>query len=161
MKRPVFRWLGLITLFIAVLSIAAGAGQQVAAAENLPGQISTVDNLIRSSPDNQRIVQVCPSNRTPCLLRAIPSQTKGKVSLSWRSNGIAFRGSFLVERSTNRSTWSAVSACGKTPTSATRYYCTDSYLRSGTIYYYRACAVTSGFRCGTIYLTPVTSVRVP
>jgi hypothetical protein len=150
-----------ILLLLALASSQISIIRPASAAEPVSRQmpIDAYDTYGLTLPD--AAVSICFSNKAPCQLRAIPSRARGTVSLSWRSNGVPFRGSFLVERSTNRLTWSAVSACRTTPTAATSYSCSDTGLNRGTIYYFRACAVTTGLRCGTLNVTPVTSVRAP
>lgn len=100
-----------------------------------------------------------PPTQTPCEFKARPS-TRGRVNLSWRYTGNAFKGSFVVQRSSDGRTWSAVSACTRSA-SSTSYSCTDTGLTSARTYYYRACAVTSGTNCGTASVTPPLSVKAP
>jgi hypothetical protein len=101
-----------------------------------------------------------PPTQTPCEFKALPSTTRGRVNLSWRYTGNAFKGSFVVQRSSDGRTWSAVSACTRSA-SSTSYSCTDTGLTSARTYYYRACAVTSGTTCGTASVTPPLSVNAP
>jgi hypothetical protein len=162
MTLTVIRRIGLIgILLLTLVLIEINPAWLASAANSVSRQISKDKDVVQNFESPESAVRICSSNQAPCKLTATPSRTRGTVSLSWRSNGVPFRGSFLVERSTNRRTWSAVSFCRKTPTTATSYYCSDSGLRSRTTYYYRACAVTTGFRCGTTNVTPVTSVRAP
>lgn len=100
-----------------------------------------------------------PPTRMPCEFTAGTSATRGEIRLSWTYTGEQFRGSFLVERSTDGETWSAVSACKKVVSQTTAYSCTDTRLRSAATYYYQACAVTSGTRCGTTSRTPTVYAR--
>ena len=103
-----------------------------------------------------------PPTQVPCELKAAVSRTRGRIDLSWRHTGKFFRGAFLVERSTNGANWRVVRACTKKPSSRqTSYSCSDTGLTSGGVYYYRACAVTTGSRCGRTNLTPAITVRAP
>jgi hypothetical protein len=106
-----------------------------------------------------------PPTQMPCELKVAPSRTKGQIDLSWIYTGKSFKGSFLVERSTDGKQWSVVRACKKSSPTAlaasTSYSCSDTGLKSSTAYYYRACAITSGSKCGTADMTPAISVKVP
>ena len=153
--------IGLLVLLVLV-SLQIRPVRPAAAADPLSKQIPADAGVIEGVASVDSVIRLCPSDWAPCQLTATASSfRKGGVNLSWRSNGIPFRGSFLVERSTNWRTWSVISTCQRTPTTATSYYCSDTGLISGATYYYRACAVSSGVRCGRVNLTPVTSVTVP
>lgn len=101
-----------------------------------------------------------PPAQTPCEFKALASTTRGRVNLSWRYTGRAFKGSFVVQRSSDGRTWSAVSACTRSA-SASTYTCTDTGLTSARTYYYRACAVSSGTTCSSTAVTPPLSVKAP
>jgi hypothetical protein len=101
-----------------------------------------------------------PPTQTPCEFKALPATTRGRVNLSWRYTGSSFKGSFVVQRSSDGRTWSAVSACARSA-SASSYTCTDTGLTSTRTYYYRACAVSSGTTCGSTAVTPPLSVKAP
>ena len=121
----------------------------------------SIGNFTRSGTARGTLELEYPATLAPCQLRAAASRTPGRVDLSWRYTGKSFSGAFLVERSTDGATWSALSACKKSrSTSTTSYACSDTGLRSGTRYYYRACTST-GTRCGTTNITPTTSARAP
>jgi hypothetical protein len=108
-----------------------------------------------------------PPTKMPCELKVAPSRTKGQIDLSWIYTGRSFKGSFLVERSSDGTRWSVVSACRisspTTSAASTSYSCSDTYagLKSTTTYYYRACAITSGSKCETADVTPAISVKTP
>jgi hypothetical protein len=122
----------------------------------------SVNNFTRSGTANGILNLEYPSTLVPCEFEAMPSRTRGRIDLDWRYTGSYFSGSFLVERSTNGSTWSVVSTCKQSPTSSkTNFTCSDIGLTSGRTYYYRACAITSGLRCKTTDLTPATSAKAP
>lgn len=91
-----------------------------------------------------------------------PARLRGRVELSWQHPGLAEGEIFLVERSTNGSSWRSVSAC-KTPrtTSDTGYACTDKRLTSGTTYTYRACVVIKGASCSSDNVTEGHAVKAP
>ena len=104
--------------------------------------------------------------QTPCELKIVASRTKGQVDLSWLYSGKPFKGSFIIERSTDGKTWTDVGTCkkpapSKSTTSSMSYDCSDTGLKSKTIYYYRGCAITSGSKCGTSNITPATKVKIP
>lgn len=119
----------------------------------------SVSNNTKSGTAKGTINLEYPSTNVPCELTATASRTKGRVDLSWRYTGKSFRGFFLVERSTDGRTWGVVTVCQKSPSSSTSYACSDTGLTSGKTYYYRACAITSGSKCGTTNLTPAISVK--
>lgn len=118
----------------------------------------SVVNFTRSGTAKGTINLEYPPTQVPCELKAAISHTKGAIDLGWRYTETSFKGSFLVERSTNGRTWSVVSACKKSRTSSTSYSCSDTGLKSGTTYYYRACAITSGSKCETKNVTPPTRI---
>jgi hypothetical protein len=101
-----------------------------------------------------------PPSQTPCEFKALASTTRGRVNLNWRYTGRSFKGSFLVQRSSDGRMWSAVSACTRSASSSS-YTCTDTGLTSARTYYYRACAVSSGTSCSSTAVTPPLSVRAP
>lgn len=94
--------------------------------------------------------------------RAIPARLRGRIDLSWKYTGRTVADAFVVERSTNGSSWRSVMACGL-PYNAQRtaYACTDARLTSGTTYAYRACLVTSGASCSSGSATKPVSVKAP
>ena len=100
-----------------------------------------------------------PSNSLPCEFKATPSRTRGQVDLSWSYAGSG-SGSFLVERSTNGSSWRVLSACTQSVSQST-FKCSDTGLSSGATVLYRACVVSSGSVCGTTSRTPSLSVKAP
>lgn len=70
--------------------------------------------------------------------------------MTWNYLGKAFRGTFLVERSTNRTTWTPVTSCSYSYSiRRTSYTCTDSKLISGRGYYYRVCIPDAGSKMCT------------
>jgi hypothetical protein len=119
------------------------------------------------SPDvvvKEQITQNCYPSTIPCNLWAT-SRTRGTVNLSWSYTGSTYSGRsrlyLVVERSTNRRTWSSVYGCRQAASSYdTSYYCSDSGLRSGWNYYYRVCATSYSGSCGTTNSSPIRSVRV-
>lgn len=91
--------------------------------------------------------QIAPSGITTFTTTA---GTRGNVELAWNYGGKAFRGTFLVERSTNRTTWAPVTTCGLSYSiRRTSYICTDSKLTSGRGYYYRVCIPAAGSKTCT------------
>jgi hypothetical protein len=160
MKRVVFYWLNLI-IFFTLLSPAAAVAKNFSATGLTYSDSKSMVSILNFMGNNQA-QRSCPSTTAPCDLIATASNTKGRINLSWRYTGRPFKGFFLVERSTNRKTWSVVSTCQRYPTTtSTSYSCSDSRLTSLTTYYYRACAITLGSKCGTTNLTSVVSARAP
>lgn len=107
-----------------------------------------------------------PPTKMPCEFKITISRTKGQLDLSWVYTGKSFRGSFLVERTTDNNKWSVISACSKTApssstTKSTSYSCSNTGLTSKAKYYYRACAITSGSVCGTSNRTPALNALAP
>ena len=84
-----------------------------------------------------------PPSQTPCEFKARPSAMRGRIDLGWRYTGRLFRGSFLVERSSDGRRWIPVSACTRSIALA-QYSCSDTTgLTSLTKYYYRVAAFNS------------------
>ena len=127
----------------------------------------TVVNFTKSGTAEGTLSLEYPSTQTPCELKVTISRTRGQVDLGWVYSGRAFRGSFLIERSTDSKNWSVISACTKSaPTAAVttpnKYSCSDTGLASARTYYYRACAVASGTACDTRKnITPPKEVTAP
>jgi len=127
--------------------------------------ISVANFTKKNSAKGTLSLEYPPAN-TPCQLKIATTKTKGKLDITWVYTGKPFRGSFLVERTTNGKTWSVIRGCtSKAPTStanSTGYSCSDTGLGSGSTYYYRACSITSGNKCDEKkYITPAIAVRVP
>lgn len=160
MKRLIIRKFTLIFLLLLLALSGLNVTPLSAATEDLAA--SSHSDFENRGGMIGRLLQICSSSRTPCLLTAVASSRSGTVNLSWRSNGSSLKGYYLVERSTNNRTWRNVTACKTKLTTSvisTRYSCSDIGLRSRTVYYYRACYSTSELSCGTSYATSVTSVR--
>jgi hypothetical protein len=160
-KRVASHWL-VLAILLGLISLAAAPRNVSSAVSSTYGD-GEATTLVINFMGNGAAQKACPSTTGLCDLKATASRTKGKVDLSWRYTGRSFRGFFLVERSTNRKTWSVVSTCKRSPTTtATSYACSDTGLRSGTTYYYRACASATGLQCGTTNLALVTpGVKAP
>lgn len=127
----------------------------------------SVVNFTKSGTAKGTLSLEYPPTQTPCELKVAVSRTSGQIDLGWVYTGRSFRGSFLIEHSTDGRNWSVISACTKTAptalgTTSINYSCSDTRLTSGRTYYYRACAVSSGTVCDTRkYITPPKSVKVP
>lgn len=94
--------------------------------------------------------------------RVVPARLRGRIDVSWKYNGSAFAGVFVVERSTNGSAWRSVSACVVAhDAQKSAYACTDSKLTSGTTYAYRACIAGKGASCSSGAATKAISVKAP
>jgi hypothetical protein len=94
--------------------------------------------------------------------RAMPARKRGRIELKWHYEGRPIAGAFVVERSTNGSSWRSVAACNIGFDEGTADYgCTDSGLRSGTTYAYRACIVARGTACTAATATRTVSVKAP
>lgn len=94
------------------------------------------------------LLQIVPSGIT--TFTATAGEVRGDIDLGWNYGGKAFRGTFLVERSTNRTTWTPVTGCSLSYSTRTKSYaCTDSKLTSGRGYYYRVCIPATGSKTCT------------
>ena len=128
-----------------------------------------------AAPSDRTIRQDIAANQDPVVestepqssapiedFRAMPARKRGRIELNWQYNGRPFSGTFVVERSTNGSSWRSVAACniGYDENSAD-YGCTDSSLRSGATYAYRACIVARGTACTGATATRTVSVKAP
>lgn len=121
----------------------------------------SVANFTKAGTASGTLLVEYPATQIPCELKAAVSRTKGQVDITWKHTGKTFRGSFLVERSTDSKSWKVVSACTKSAT-ASSYSCSEKGLTSGRLYYYRACAVAAEAKlCGKENLTPPVSVKLP
>jgi hypothetical protein len=91
-----------------------------------------------------------------------PARLRGRVDLGWQHPGPAEGEIFIVERSTNGSSWRSVSACSTPRTIPENgYACTDKRLTSGTTYTYRACVVAKGASCSSATATEAHTVKAP
>ena len=94
--------------------------------------------------------------------RVMPARKRGRIELNWSYSGRPFTGSFVGERSTNGSSWRSVGACNIAyDENNADYGCTDSNLRSGATYAYRACIVARGTACTAATATRTVSVKAP
>lgn len=94
--------------------------------------------------------------------RATPARKRGRIDLNWQYSGRPFTGAFVVERSTNGSSWRSVAACNlPSDENSSEYGCTDTGLRSGAAYAYRACIVARGTACTAAIATRTVSVKAP
>jgi len=90
----------------------------------------SISNNTKSGTAKGTVNLEYPSTNVPCELKAAASRTKGRIDLSWRYTGKSFKGFFLVERSTDGRTWSAVTVCQKSPSFSTSYSCSVTGLTS-------------------------------
>jgi hypothetical protein len=104
-------------------------------------------------------------------LHATAGRLRGRVELGWSiappaeetAEAVDLAGSvFVVERSTNGSSWRPVKACylpweGETAT----YACTDMRLASGTTYAYRVCLAARPTTCSNALTTEAVAVKAP
>jgi hypothetical protein len=82
--------------------------------------------------------------------RATAGTQRSQIKLAWTYTGKAFRGTFLVQRSNNRTTWAPITTCSLSYSSrTTAYSCTDTKLTSGRSYFYRVCIPTTGSKTCT------------
>ena len=126
----------LVTVGIVVAALLLFAGVATAVAPS--GRTFSQDIAANQDPG----VESAESQSSAQIedFRAIPARKRGRIELNWQYSGRPFSGAFVVERSTNGSSWRSVAACniGYDENSA-GYGCTDSSLRSGATYAYRAC----------------------
>lgn len=150
------RAIGLIGVVIVAIWLWTGvATASGTAGSDLQQAIATNQEPAVASADAQISAQITD-------LRAIPARKRGRIELSWHYTGRPFAGAFVVERSTNGSSWRSVSACNIAfEEDVAAYGCTDASLRSGATYAYRACAVTRGTACTAAIATRAVSVKAP
>lgn len=95
-------------------------------------------------------------------LHATAARLRGRVDLGWRVNDAASEGVFVVERSTNGSSWRPVKACTQSlDTEQVDYGCTDTRLTSGTTYAYRVCITAKGTTCANASPSDPVTVKAP
>jgi hypothetical protein len=100
-------------------------------------------------------------------LYATAGRLRGRVELGWSHDlddeqVAATEGVFVVERSTNGSSWRPVKACYAPFDAETdSYSCTDTRLASGTTYSYRVCLAAKATTCSNAPATEPVSVKAP
>lgn len=106
-------------------------------------------------------------------LQATAGRLRGRVELGWRfaapeseedaAAAPAEEGSvFVVERSTNGSSWRPVKACYVPfDAAAADYTCTDARLASGTTYAYRVCLAGKPATCSNARTAGPVLVKAP
>lgn len=95
-------------------------------------------------------------------LHATAARLRGRVELGWRAGDGVEEGNFVVERSTNGSSWRPVKACStKFDPEQSDYGCTDTRLTSGTTYAYRVCLTTKGSTCANVTPSEPVTVKAP
>jgi hypothetical protein len=104
---------------------------------------------------------------------AIAGRLRGRVELGWSlatparsgdtaDSADAAGGVFIVERSTNGSSWRPVKVCYlASDDESETYACTDSRLASGTTYAYRVCLTVKPTTCSNALTTEPVSVKAP
>lgn len=149
-EKTVNRAIVMVGVVVAALWLWAG----VATAAALPARTIGQEPIIESA-DAQSSAQIED-------FRAMPARKRGRIELRWHYGGRPFSGAFVVERSTNGSSWRSVSACNLDyDENSSDYGCTDSSLRSGTTYAYRACIVARGTACTAASATRTVAVKAP
>jgi hypothetical protein len=95
-------------------------------------------------------------------LHATAARLRGRVELGWRAGDGAEEGNFVVERSTNGSSWRPVKACStRFDPDQSGYGCTDTRLTSGTTYTYRVCLTAKGSTCANATPSEPVTVKAP
>jgi hypothetical protein len=102
-------------------------------------------------------------------LHATAGRLRGRIELGWSvsapadADPAASTGSvFVVERSTNGSSWRPIKACYlPLDSEAEAYTCTDARLASGTTYAYRVCLAVKPTTCSNAPTTDPVSVKAP
>ncbi len=106
-----------------------------------------------------------PQASTPITdLHATAGRLRGRVEIGWSVVSAPDQGGavFVVERSTNGSSWRPVKACYVGYDRAGKSYgCTDSRLASGATYAYRACLAGKATSCSNAVTTDPVSVKAP
>jgi hypothetical protein len=155
-SKSLTQTMGSATSLVPLWTSLAVAGNDLTGVRS-SGTITVSMPFSRSSSARGTIWIEYPPSQTPCEFKARASTSRGRVELSWRYTGQSFKGSFLVQRSSDGRLWSTVSACTRSASSAS-YSCSDTGLSSARTYYYRACAVSSGTTCGSTAITPPLSI---
>jgi hypothetical protein len=128
-----------------MLVLASAVGLWLAASLPVPSTLAAQTRPIVPRPSIQRLQATTITNFT-----ATAATQRGQVNLNWRYTGKAFRGTFLVERSNNRTAWAPVTTCSLSySTRISTYRCTDARLTSGRSYYYRVCIPATGSKTCT------------
>jgi hypothetical protein len=100
-------------------------------------------------------------------LHATAGRLRGRVEVGWSvSSSVQGAGQegtvFVVERSTNGSSWRPVKACYVPFDGEVQGYgCTDSRLASGATYAYRVCLAGKATSCSNALTTDPVSVKAP
>jgi hypothetical protein len=107
-------------------------------------------------------------------LHATAGRLRGRVELGWNfvtpepggedtADTADWKGSvFVVERSTNGSSWRPVKGCYLSlDAAATAYACTDVRLASGTTYAYRVCLASKPATCSNALTAGPVLVKAP
>ena len=95
-------------------------------------------------------------------LHATAARLRGRVELGWRAGEGVSEGVFVVERSTNGSSWRPVKVCSmRFDPEQADYGCTDTRLTSGTTYAYRVCIAAKGTTCSNASPSQPVTVKAP
>lgn len=97
-------------------------------------------------------------------LHATAGRLRGRVEIGWSVATAPDQAGtvFVVERSTNGSSWRAVKACYVPyDRSASGFACTDARLASGATYAYRVCLTGKATSCSNALTTDPVSVKAP
>jgi hypothetical protein len=95
-------------------------------------------------------------------LHATAARLRGRVELGWSVNEGGSEGTFVVERSTNGSSWRPVKACSQPfDGGPADFGCTDTRLNSGTTYAYRVCITDKGTTCANASPSEPVTVKAP
>ncbi len=106
-----------------------------------------------------------PEASTPISdLHATAGRLRGRVEIGWSVASAPDQAGtvFVVERSTNGSSWRPVKACYvQYDRDAGGFGCTDSRLASGATYAYRVCLTGKATSCSNAQTTEPVSVKAP
>jgi hypothetical protein len=106
-----------------------------------------------------------PEASTPVSdLHATAGRLRGRVEIGWSVASAPDQAGtvFVVERSTNGSSWRPVKACYvQYDRDASGFGCTDSRLASGATYAYRVCLTGKATSCSNALTTEPVSVKAP
>jgi hypothetical protein len=155
-------WVALLLLLPAPAVAVTLATPQQADQVDVPPATPTSEVKLESTP-----TPAAAKSSPVTDLHATAGRLRGRVELGWSVSEPGEEASlggtvFVVERSTNGSSWRPVKACYVPFDGEVQGYgCTDSRLASGTTYAYRVCLAGKPASCSNVLTTSPVSVKAP